>query len=262
MKNLNKLVCVVIIIVLFLSYFYSPIPKYLNSTRLQVLNIFYYPFTSLSNIYKSLGTVFNVNSIIEKNKNLRTEISRLKVKIDRLKNLQQENKRLRKLLSLEKKSSFSFIPAEVIGREKNVLSNSIIINKGSNDGIRKYYGVVAEGNLIGKISEVARKTSKAVLLDDINFKITAKIRSTGEIGMVKGSIEDNICYMKYIPKESTVKKGDVVVTSSQNEYIPGEIGIGEIKGFVQSENEFFKKAIINVHTNLKSLHFVLCVRLR
>lgn len=262
MKNLNKFVCLIIILVLFLSYFYSPTPKYFNSTRLQVLNIFYYPFSFLSNIYESLGAMFNIAAITEKNKELRSRISKLNIEIHRLKSLRRENERLREMLNLKNKLSFDTVPAEVIGREKNDLTNSIIISKGSKEGLKKYYGIVAKGGLVGKISEITSRISKITLLDDVNFKIIARIDSTGEIGMVKGSIEKNFCYMNYIPKDSDVQKGALIVTSSQNKYIPGGIPIGKVKGFVNSESEFFKKAIINTHTNLENLHFVLCVKVR
>jgi len=213
-----------------------------------------------SNVYEYLGALFNIKDVVGGNEKLQQELSDSRLKVNQLQSLKTENKELRALLKLKQYSSFNSIPAEVIAASKNTTSSIVIINKGSDSGIKLDSYVISELGLVGRVIEVANKTSKVILADDANFKIEAAVSSIdNEIGLLVGGMKDNICYMKYLSKEADVNIGDTVITKGYGSFMPQGIPIGEIKSITPSENSFFKRVLISTYVDLRKIRFVLCL---
>ena len=53
--------------------------------------------------------------------------------------------------------------------------SSIIINRGSNDGVSKNLPVLSSNGVIGKITAVSSSTSEVQLISDVNFRLSVKI---------------------------------------------------------------------------------------
>jgi len=259
-KIFKKFICLVVVFIIFLFFFHSPFPEYINTYRMQTVDFFYIPLNILSKIYEYLGALFNVDSIVEKNKKLEHQLSDLKFELFRMQNIKQENQELRKILDLKKEFSFESIPAEVIARVNKNFSKIVILNKGNNSGIKVDTAVISHDGLVGKVIEVGDKTSKVILLNDANFKIQAQVKNTDEVGLVLGGVKNNTCIIKYLSQDAKVKLGDVVVTGKYSTFIPAGIPIGEIKNFISSEDMFFRQAIIETYVNLNNIEFVLCLK--
>ncbi len=259
MKNLNKLVCFLVILGIFLSYFLSPLSFFIDTRRVNLLDAFYFPMILFSNFYDYLGAVFNIKEMIAHNKELHKRVSVLQLQVSNLENLKRENNELRDFLNLEKKTTLKHICAEVIAKERKDFSKSVILDKGNNSGISLDVFVFTGEGLVGRVKEVGKKTSKVILVTDINFKVEAKVQSTNDIGLLTGGERDNTCYMNYLPKASDVKKGDLVVTSGNSKFLPEGIPIGRIRVVIPSEGSFFKKAILDSCIDFRKIKFVLCL---
>src|SRR4030042_2102616 len=98
----------------------------------------------------------------EKNKNLNKRIGELEAELILYKEGYLEAQRLSKLLALKNDFNYQFISALVVAREQASLSKTILINKGSVDGLKVGMPVIAPPGLIGRLIDVSWHDSKRV----------------------------------------------------------------------------------------------------
>ncbi|MDR1785006.1 MAG: rod shape-determining protein MreC [Spirochaetaceae bacterium] len=145
-----------------------------------------------------------------------------------------ENERLKEQLGFSSDFEYTNYPAMIIARNPDTLYSAITINKGSRDGIKKNMPVIAVQNgvvgLVGKIVTVGRGASMIMPVYDYQCNISARIKSTRDIGLVSGMGYDTLLSMKYIKKRvfNELQYGDIVVTSGENDNYLRDIPIGSI----------------------------------
>lgn len=149
--------------------------------------------------------------------------------------IRKENARLKEQLDFAQSLAVKNFPANIISRGADNLYSTIVINKGSRNGIRKNMPVVAiqNGNIgiVGKVITVGYTTAQVMPVFDYNSAISARIQNTRDIGLVTGNGSDTLpLKMGYIKKRviDELHFGDVIVTSGENENYPADIPIGTI----------------------------------
>ena len=149
--------------------------------------------------------------------------------------IREENQKLRAQLDFATALEYKNISAQIIGRDPNSLYSGITIDKGVNSGVKKGMPVLAiqDGNVgvVGKIVTVGMDTSLIMPIYDTKCNISARIKTTRELGIVSGNgSEEKPLSMSYISKRSQGKlqNGDVVVTSGENGNYMRDIPIGSI----------------------------------
>ena len=149
--------------------------------------------------------------------------------------IRSENERLKEQLGFASDFAYTNYPAMIIARDPDSLYSAITINKGSAEGIKKNMPVIAVQNgmvgLVGKIVSVGRSTSMIMPVYDYQCNISARIKSTRDIGLVTGmGAYDAALSMRYIKKNvfTDLQYGDVVVTSGENDNYLRDIPIGSI----------------------------------
>ena len=131
--------------------------------------------------------------------------------------------------------------------ETSVIPNkkSIQINVGSNYNLIVGQTVMGVNGLLGQIVEVNMYTSKVLLITDSDSNVPAKIGRTGQQIIVKGGAEDNLLEVPFLPNDSDIKTGDLIITSGQaNRFIPS-LKIGRVKDVIKNDGERFIQAIID-----------------
>ena len=203
-------------------------------------------FTIFSTIEKGVATVsFYVKDAIDgvvKLVNLSKEYDELTEKLKDYEYMQRtnaairkENARLKKQLGFADSIQQKTIPANIISRGADNLHTTLIIDKGSKDGIKKNMSVVAIQNgsigVVGKVVSVGYNTAQIMNIFNSSCSISARMQNTRDIGLVTGNgTEDKPLSMKYIKKRviSELHFGDIVVTSGENGNYVKEIPIGTI----------------------------------
>jgi rod shape-determining protein MreC len=180
--------------------------------------------------------------------------------------LKEENQRLKELLDLSSLPNTKKMAAHVIARDPSNTYSSLVIDKGYDDGIRKYMPVIAyqdglEG-LVGKIIEVKASTSILQPLYDQRFYAAARLAKTRAEGMINGEgFRDSPLSLLYIPKSEMdqLKQGDIVVTSGLDQVFPPEIMIGRVGNF--RLNEFSSSLVIDVQPaiDLSRIEYVFAI---
>ena len=149
--------------------------------------------------------------------------------------IRKENARLKEQLDFAQSLAVKNFPANIISRGADNLYSTIVINRGSRNGVKKNMPVIAIQNgsigIVGKVITVGYTTAQVMPVFDYNSAISARIQNTRDIGLVTGNGSDSLpLKMGYIKKRviDELHFGEVIVTSGENENYPADIPIGTI----------------------------------
>ena len=205
-------------------------------------------------------TVTDIMNVHEQNKALLAEIEELRAKNLAANEFEAENQRLRALIGYkEAATQFDLIAARVIGREAATWSSTIVINRGTADGIANDMAVVTAMGLVGHVSEAGFNSSKVQLILDPRSSVGTLVQrpESRVAGIVEGDINDPTApRMVNIPKNSDVIVGDVVVTSGFGGVYPKGIVVGKIKDIQNEESGLLKYGIIDTTVDFQKLEYV------
>ncbi len=192
------------------------------------------------------------------NKELQTEVQKLRVLNQSLSEVHQDNNRLRQALKLQQTSFFKLEAAEVIGRENATWYHTLVIDAGSEDGVKKDDPVVVdqgEVGLVGKVARTTAHTSEVLLLTDEACKVAARVVGTTDNGIVAGERSSHMLVgvdgqlvgerggvstmpnlrLRYMDKTAKVEAGMDVLSSGQGQIFPANFALGRIKSVQRGE---------------------------
>jgi rod shape-determining protein MreC len=246
------LVCFLAVAVfIFLPNSYSKVKSF-------TLNILSLPLKIVQFPLQELKKVFSYRSTYQENSRLKNQADGLRRRLINQEEIIQENERLKKLLSFKGKSGFSLIAARVIAKDPSNWDSVVIIDKGSNDGVRVNLAAITELGLAGQVIEVDRNQSKVMLINDPSFNVASLVQRTREEGIVSGTIT-GICRMKYLSLNSDVKSGDAVMTSGLSQEFPKGLLIGSVTEAEEDSSGLSKNCLIKPAVNLSKLEELLLI---
>lgn len=155
-----------------------------------------------------------MDNLKAENENLKTENSKQAQSLRELEIIKAENETLKAYLGLtEKYSNYETTPAYIISKDISNYSSTFIINAGIKDGIKENMTVISDQGLVGYIISVTDNTSKVQTIVDSSSATTAKIASTEDSIVCKGSLNDKMLKATYIPTNADISEGDNIETS-------------------------------------------------
>ena len=219
----------------------------INDGAAYVSNWIVRPFQLITEI----PTVYNEFSLLQKKfenqEELKNTISKLELENNFLK------KDLQKYLSIqeqEKNYSRPSIIAKVLFNSKNIYANNFLIDKGSVDGIKVGNPVIKNNNLLGQISEVNFKSSRVILLKDLNSRIPVLIGEKLYTGIMVGDLnETSGVKLEFLPKEYEFQDQDKIYTSEIESILPKGIYIGKL---IKQNNNY----LVEFNYNFINLDYV------
>ena len=189
------------------------------------------------------------------NEDLRRENDALKLRVAQLEGKAGEADRLAGLLHFrQSQADVPMVAARVIGGSAGTASQTIELDRGEKDGIRRNMGVITPDGVVGKIIEAYPNTSQVLLLTDKESGVGAKLADSG-IQSPVGGVGERLLAMKYIPNEDDVNMGARVVTSGMDRIFPRDLPVGTIAE-IKPGNPF-KQIRIKPAANLEKLEEVL-----
>ncbi|MCX6170927.1 MAG: rod shape-determining protein MreC [Ignavibacteriales bacterium] len=181
-------------------------------------------FAILSEITNSLTSIFKRDVSLDE---LKMENAQLMLEVNRMRKLRTENEELRNMIAFRDTSSYPLIPAKVISKLVTKSQGNFIINRGSNDEIKKGMPVLSEKGLIGLIMDVAENFSVVRTLNNSNLNIAVTLQRTNVDGIL--SYDGMNLVIKDIPTTYDVQIGDRVETSDFSTLFPPSIPIGIVE---------------------------------
>jgi len=179
----------------------------------------------------SVGSVADqlreVRAAREDNVRLRREIEQLEEEVRRTREAAAENERLRRLLEMREELAPKSIGASVVSANLSGQERMILIDRGSNDGVRPDLPVVAWGGAVGRVVFADRTVAKVRLLTDPNGGAAGVVQRSRAQGVVVGR-GDGPLAMLYVPSYADVVQGDRIVTSGKDGLFPRGFTIGTV----------------------------------
>lgn len=208
------------------------------------------------------GFFTNINNLQNENNALKERNKELEESLRELEIIKAENTSLKEYMKMaEKYSEYTTIPADIINRDINNLSRTLVINVGSKDGIEKGMTVIAKEGLVGHIISVTENTSKVQTIIDSASTVSATISTTRDGILVRGMLEDSkTLKATFIPAEATLVQGDSVETSGMGGIYEKGIHIGTISGIANTKNITSRYANIKTAVDFNKIESVLVIK--
>lgn len=202
-------------------------------------------------LVKDLGSAIEKYLFVyDKNEQLRAENRELENRLSLLAQAELENRRLKQLLSFVQEPEYHYISARVVGDTTSAFIRSILINAGKWSGIKTGQAVISEKGVIGRVIEVGKRSSRVLLLTDINSRIPVISTNTGIRSILAGNNREHP-ELTYLPENSNIRTGETLVTSGDGELFPPSLKIGTI---YQSPED--NKYYVEPYSASNSLQFV------
>lgn len=258
-----SLLCIIMIFISFTTsistgslrtvsgYVYVPIQKGINR-----IGTF---FTDKTDDLKSL------REVMKQNENLQAQVDKLTIENSNLQQDKFELDRLRELYKLDDKySSYNKVGARIIAKDTGNWFSVFLIDKGSNDGIKKDCNVMAGSGLVGIVTDVGPNWAKVRSIIDDASNVSGMTLETSERCIVEGGLKDMnekqmIKFTDLRDTENKVSTGAEIVTSNiSDKYLEG-IRIGYITEITTDSNNLTKSGYITPAVDFEHLQEVLVI---
>lgn len=196
--------------------------------------------------------------IEDENRRLRRENTALSEQLNRYREGYLEGIRLQKLLDLRDGLSKRVVTARVVDHSRASLFKTILINKGTADGLRVGFPVLSEKGVVGRIIETAWNASQVLLLIDGNSNIDGLIQRSRAQGVLQGAGSAG-CSLKYISRAEGVLPGDVVLSSGLAGIFPKGLLLGVVTGASRTGEGLFQKIDVAPAVDIGKLEEVLAL---
>ncbi len=163
---------------------------------------------------------------------VRRENQELRLQLDRVRAVEEENRRLRELLGWTRASPWRARVCAVLARDPVAWWRSLHVDAGSRDGLRPGLPVVTPEGLVGRVDRVGPATAEVVLLGDPRCRVSVVVRETGETGILgnlaAGVLDHRLVELTHLPRNLAVRPGQTVFTSGLGGVFPPGIFVGTV----------------------------------
>lgn len=213
-----------------------------------------------SQAWQSLAEQFAArNELIEDNQQLNQALLKNAGAIQRLAALEQENRRLRKLLSARQGRAYNFTFAEMIRVDLDPFSHKVWIDHGQEQGIVSGQVVIDGLGVVGQVERAFGGSSTVRLISDPDHALPVQINRTGLRSVAFGTGKTGQLIMPNVPQQADVSVGDVIVTSGLGDRFPPGFPVGEVEKIERDTGESFARAYVRPYAALDRGREVLVV---
>lgn len=216
------------------------------------------------------GRAANLAEVVDGPRSLaeaRQQIAALEEQIDLL---EKENESLREaegdlqnLLDLVNRArqtpEISRITAEVIGYDPSPAILSLIIDKGSDDGVVVGMPVESARGLVGRVFRTTPSASQVALLTDNASSIAVRLGNSRATGLMQGGGLGGETVIDWIDQGYSLSRGEVVLTSGLSGDFPEGLIVGRVSEVRKSEAELFQQALVQPAVDFDSLEIVFVI---
>jgi len=207
-----------------------------------------------NNYHNTRGSIRSYFGLREINQELASENAALKSILENMKN--KEEQLFFSVSDTVYKQQYTYTTAKVIDNSVNKQKNFFTIDKGEKHGLSVDMAVTSANGIAGVIVGCSKNYSVAMSLLNLDFRISARIKSNGYFGSLSW---DGLSYkhavLNEIPRHVAVNVGDTIETTGFSSVFPEGIMIGTVSNYENPGGDFY---LINVllNTDFRKLHYV------
>ena len=195
-----------------------------QDTAAPVLDVMSRPAASVAQLVNSVREIARIRA---DNVRLKEENARLLNWQTVARRLDEENRALHAQLHFIPEPSTSFISARVVGDTGGAFVDSMLVNAGTRDGVKKGEAVVAGEAMVGRVAEVGMRFARVLLLTDINSHLPVMLEGSHAKAIMSGENTDRP-RLQYLSPNAVLQPGDRVVTSGDGGAFPPGLPVGVV----------------------------------
>lgn len=174
-----------------------------------------------------IGSVGDLYAVDEENARLERQVAALEMWRAEALRLSTENRTLRDLLNAVPDGRRRVVTARVIGDSGGAFVESLLLNGGSRDGVRKGLAVTNDLGLVGRVVEAGERSARVLLVIDRNSRIPVVVQRSRDRAVLVGD-NSRTPLLEHLPLDHDVVAGDRIVTSGHAGVLPPGIPVGEV----------------------------------
>lgn len=187
-----------------------------------------YVSSGVSGYFQRIASIRTAQS---ENDQLKQKIQELEVELKNRESSADENERLKSLLRLKEETTYKTVLAQIIGRDSSVWFDTVMINRGTFDGVRLGMPIVSNGGLVGRVISVGPVAAQIALITNEKSGvggIIGELENSNVLGVINGTSKSDLLRMNYVAGSIEVKVGEKVYTTGQDGIYPAGLKLGEI----------------------------------
>jgi rod shape-determining protein MreC len=189
-----------------------------------VLDVISRPVAAVNALFAEIGTLM---TIYADNERLTLENERLHAWQAEARQLAQENAAFRGLLRAQPEPGMTFVSARVVGDSGGPFVRTLMLNAGGEDGVRKGEAVVNGDGLVGRVVEAGNRSSRVLLLTDLNSRVPVVLEQSRLRAVLEGDNTD-VLRLSFLTDLDEIEIGDRVMTSGHGGIFPAGIPVGAV----------------------------------
>jgi len=241
-KDIFTLVLSVILSLLMLSNGEADNVRLLRSKANRFFTILYSPITWI----RSLALIEEEAALLRE-KNLQ-----LSFQIESMSYLLEDNNRLEELLDFQQESKMTILPARVTNMSASPYVSSLSIDIGLESGVEENDPVITPKGIIGKTTIVGDNATIVQLINDVNFRLSVRIKPSGSTGILRW-LDGDLYLIKEVQKNANVNIGNKVITSGFSDIFPNDLPVGEVVNITDERGRFQKSVVVKINENIGSI---------
>lgn len=236
--------------------------QFIKDTVGVVERVFQKPANYVAGFFEN---VEDVKRTYEENKKLKAKLDSTADLSAVVKNLDDENKKLRELTGKEKsRGDYTEVQASVVSRNPDKWYDLVGIDKGAQQGIKKDMAVVTPKGLVGRVKSVSQFTSSVELLSSMSRtnRVSAIVQGQENIfGLIEGyDKEKQLLLFTKISSDAKVEKDQLVVTSGLGDIFPKGLAIGKIVDVQPDPYGLTKTAYVKPSADLNDVEHIIVAK--
>lgn len=209
--------------------------------------------------YEFVTVPRDVASLRQRSADLEGENSRLQAQVIELQQQLSEAQVAEALLNFYRSHPENrSVAASVIGRDPSPFLQYILIDRGSDDGLKRGMPVVTDQGLVGRIDAVIPGAARVQLITDAGAAVNVRLQSSQKEAILLGSLTGDLT-MDMIPQDLDVPQGEMVLTSGLGGTYPANLFVGQVISVQRHENDLFQLASVQPVVDFSGLKAVLVI---
>lgn len=201
----------------------------------------------------------DVAALRQRNAELEAEVARLQAQVVQLQSQVADTQALAALVNFSRSNPESaYTAATVIGRDPSPFLRYIIIDKGSNQGLRRGMPVVTDQGLVGRVDAVIGSAARVQLITDPSSAVNVRLERADREAVLTGTLAGDLT-LDLVPQDITLELGDVVLTSGLGGSYPPDLIIGQVVTVRRRDSDLFQQAFIQPVVDFAQLKIVLVI---
>ncbi len=194
-----------------------------------------------------------------RNQELEAEVARLQTQVIDLQQQLEQTRILTALLDFARTSPENrYVAASVIGRDPSPFLHYVLINRGSDHGLRRGMPVVTSQGLVGRVAAVTPGAARVQLITDPSSVVNVRLEPSTADAVLNGSMTGDLT-LDQIPQDLEIRPGDLVLTSGLGGNYPANVLIGQVTGVRSRATDLFQRASVQPAVDFNELEVVLVI---